>query len=161
MINSVLWCRRNTGWKALRSLQGGNRTHANHFEENQVEITPAPPIPLFPYPLSAIQWLEPYPHPPRMSTGNTAFFNEWHFSCHYETTRFSSYLRPCEPFISAKRLSADFNQIISTLRVSMIPNSPKSSDLGDLFSVTGEVFAFLSIILRIVSKGIEPSTVCA
>ena len=91
---------------------------------------------------------------------NTAFIKEWLFSCRYETTQRSSYLWPCEPFTSAKMLSAEFHQTFSTLRVLKVPYSLSSTELGDLFSITVGVFAFF-YLLRIVSMGVEPTTVCA
>ncbi len=115
----------------------------NLFKKVTAEITQSVLLLLFPYQMSAIPFVKNLSTPTSQESSNiTAFFNEWLFSCHYRTTQLSFYLRPCEPFISAKRLSANSNQIVSTLRVSTIPNSPKSLELGDLFSVTVEVFAF-------------------
>ena len=56
-----------------------------------------------------------------MSANSTAFFKEWLFSYHNETTRFLFLPRPCGPFISAKRLGANSNQTMSVLRTFMTP----------------------------------------
>lgn len=93
-----------------------------------------------------------------MSADITAFFKEWRYSYHDRTTRLSFYPRPCEPFISANRLGANFNQTISASRALMTPCYPKITELGDLsFYRCWGLCLFLIIVFTIFPLTLEVS----
>jgi len=124
---------------------------AELLSQIEVEVTPFNITTLIPVPNRGflnVKNVSTYQLMSDMYGNNTAFIKEWHFSCRYETTQRSSYLWPCEPFTSAKMLSAEFHQTFSTLRALKVPYSLSSTELGDLFSITAGVFAFfVSIII--------------